>query len=638
MNFHFSTDDLISTKKFIALLESHDPTEKAGILCSGLRKYLVLKNTNGNHLEYYLYDPSSIVYKKVLMTEDNLLTFITTYIRKSKDGISEMKEKQIKKIFGKIYENVNSNSSVKTYLPQIKTYLCRDIDFNSNQINEIHFRNGYYSFRSGKFKQRNPEKHFISKYIDRDYEEPSQKAIDRVMSDIKKVYPEEEDRNYILSNFGVAVSGNSAKNQTILLLIGKGSAGKSTIIDFAKLSLTKVYVHSLPQETLSQSSQNTNKIMNTFLENQCLRIINLDEPEDSKFNSSLFKQVGNGKIQTTSLYKDGTNDVSFIAQLYIPSNIMPNIKIDTGIIRRFLSLEHRSKFITKQMIKEGSDVIDESQHKYEANNNLLTEYENNNELLNAYFYIVSTYGFNQLSGKKEYPIPKNVIETKSTIIDSNDIIQDFIDSRLILTPNEDDRIGKGIIYNMFKAFNPKSLITEQQLINSLKDKNMKYSHDKRVNSIKGCFTHVRIKQEHEADFVNNHDDEMISKKEYDRVVEENKRLLKIIEELQNKNKKEYDGSFDENGLDFGIDPPITLTINSDDDFSDDDSRYDDIIIPDKFKTNYNIKFIDDDESELSLKTEDIKNITESDDEIETIIKSEEEPFVIDEDINLFSKL
>ena len=302
MDYFILSEDLLTSDNFETLMATKDPTKKAQLICSKLKKYLIIKNSGcSNNLEYYLFDSVNVLYKKIVLTEDNLITYITMFISKSKGLISDKKLNKLNKIYGGLLDNINSNSTIKTYLPQIKTYLTKEVDFNTNQINEIHFRNGYYSFKYGKFKQRKEGKHFISKFINRNYKEPSQEAINRVMSDIKKVYPDKEERNYILSNFGVSISGNGTKDQNILFLIGKGSAGKSTMLDMAKIALTKIYVHSLPQETLSQSSQNVNKIMNTFLESPCMRIITIDEPQDTKMSSSLFKQIANGRIQTTSL-------------------------------------------------------------------------------------------------------------------------------------------------------------------------------------------------------------------------------------------------------------------------------------------------------------------------------------------------
>ena len=56
------------------------------------------------------------------------------------------------------------------------------------------------------------------------------------MDMISKTYPNEDDRNIILTHFGSAITGLSSKDQTNLFLLGRGSSGKSGFLKCIKAS------------------------------------------------------------------------------------------------------------------------------------------------------------------------------------------------------------------------------------------------------------------------------------------------------------------------------------------------------------------------------------------------------------------
>jgi hypothetical protein len=99
-----------------------------------------------------------------------------------------------------------------------------------------------------------------------------------------------------------------------------------------------------------------------------------------------------------------------------------------------------------------------------------------------------------LKGKQIKYTP-NFTETKDSVVLSNDIFQDFIDTHLEISNDAaaaEDRISKEDMLNTFREMYPKSFLTLRQIITSLKTKNILYECKFRSKNQKtqGCFVGV----------------------------------------------------------------------------------------------------------------------------------------------------
>ena len=73
------------------------------------------------------------------------------------------------------------------------------------------------------------------------------------------------------------------------------------------------------------------------------------------------------------------------------------------------------------------------------------------------------------------------------------------------------RIGKEQLYKIFKLRYPTSLITQSQLISSLKDKGFTYMSDMRYKQVKGCFLGIVLSNDWDNDDVEDvKDDDLVS--------------------------------------------------------------------------------------------------------------------------------
>ena len=121
-------------------------------------------------------------------------------------------------------------------------------------------------------------------------------------------------------------------------------------------------------------------------------------------------------------------------------------------------------------------------------------------MLNTWIEILCRYAKRWLEGE-EIPITENFTKATDEIIEVNDIVKDFVESKLIITKIEmditarrADRIGKNEMLDLYREMYPKRGITTQLLIPKLR--NFKIEYEKGIignDGTRGCFVGVKIK-------------------------------------------------------------------------------------------------------------------------------------------------
>ncbi len=108
-------------------------------------------------------------------------------------------------------------------------------------------------------------------------------------------------------------------------------------------------------------------------------------------------------------------------------------------------------------------------------------------------------------------------------------MQDFIDSKIEL--KEGENVGKQQILESYLSMYPTHNRTVQQMISSMKDKNIQYKHDIRCNNVRGCFIGIQLKQEKNST-VSNLFRCPNDVKEIESLKKQNNDLIKQVAELQ----------------------------------------------------------------------------------------------------------
>ena len=488
----FNQTDLLNYNEIDLLIRSDFPNERALIITNKLKHYIFIYENI-----VYVFNKDTITYKQIEDSignkkDDFIISKISCYIEASIKNLNEHEMKSLKYDHPKSFNKICENSNISRSLSQIRVELTMvDKPFKPDYF-QLHFKNGYIDLRTLEFKQRIVGEDFIKNYINRDYEKSNEEKEKYFFNILKQIYPNEKDLETMLFILGSALTGKATKLQKILFLLGDGSAGKSTIMEITQ-SAIGCYFETLPDYAFSDNNKDKNKSFSTFYNNESVRIIWTNEPKTDKMDASTFKKFCEGTIKGELLYKNGTYEFSHNGLPIFTANEMPNINIDTGVKRRFRAYNHTSYFT------EVKSEVNEEKNIYYKNLLLLDNIIEKN-MLNTWIEILCRYAKRWLEGE-EIPITENFNKATDEIIEVNDIVKDFVESKLLITKvdmditaRREDRIGKNEMLDLYREMYPKRGITTQLLIPKLR--NFKIEYDKGIignDGTRGCFVGVKIK-------------------------------------------------------------------------------------------------------------------------------------------------
>jgi hypothetical protein len=519
--------NFINAEDFEVIINSDFPHKKARIIAKSLYNVFIIVPVGDKFNAYVLQD--NMTYIHTTLVEAYLKPTITLLLNISFEKLSDGERNQIKDRFSKQYKGIFKGTNTNHYYDEtINELIKENVEFNKT-LCQIHFNNGYMDLKDLQFKQREISKHYVTNYIDRDYKPSTSEQRTKLLNPLKMIYPDKQDLECILEYLGSALSGISSKDQDTLFLLGLGSSGKSFILSLTDASIG-CYFKELKSDTFTLNNAKADKILNTFQNNQQVRITWINELEDARIDTSLFKKFCDGQLTTTILYKDGSFTVPHYSKAIITANTMPNIKVDTGVSRRFRGFTHQANFTDDEAL------IDNKNHIYKIDKSLLENLIEGN-LMDAFFDILADKCCSWLKGK-QIKFTKNFDETRDTVLLSNDWIQDFIDVNLKITNNPDDRISKNVMLDVLKCQYPQKFINPMQLITALKDKKISYNAKLRCDKLQGCYIGVVFQSDLEEDLQDMKDplDKGIVKDDYkvkyENAKKENEELKKQLQQLQ----------------------------------------------------------------------------------------------------------
>jgi hypothetical protein len=477
----FSKDfsNLLSKDDIEELIDFDSPYEKANFIyqfikdmCLIYNKSLYIKQKNNTYKIYSSYN-------------DILITMITKLFC---DSVKELSKEDLIKfktgLYRKSFVDFQSNTGISKYIPQLVTMLTMDEVIFDYTPGEIHFKNGFINVKEHKLYPRT-DSHYITKYINRDYEPSTESQRNAYYAILNKIYPNKIDRDLVLSIISTSLSWKAPTLAISLFLIGLGSSGKSTILLHLQQAL-ECYFHELKSDTFS-NDKNMDKVLNTFSNNPQILLAWINEMDSKKCNTSVYKSFCDGVVNTVKLYQEESHNIKLSALCVATSNEMPNIQQDSGSKRRMKGYQHQSKFT------KNPEEVNESKNIYLADKSLNDKVP---ILYNAIFDIYCKHCSEWLNGKEiDFNKSKHFQDTTDLICETNDYFQDFIDKHLKITQKHEDRIGKEEMRELFLCMFKDKHVSVLNVISALTDKGIKYSKDYRCNSLKGCFYGVKIKDD-----------------------------------------------------------------------------------------------------------------------------------------------
>lgn len=292
-------------------------------------------------------------------------------------GISEGDSKNLdekKKRLQKVKQNLHNSGFKDSVMKEVteKFYQedfreCLDADINLVGVGNgvlvlnhadpatgklgVLFREGkpddFISLQMGKFRTMSAINYYPH--------DPKNPHIAEIMDFFKKLFPQKELREYVLTLIAACLEGKN-RQQRFYIFQGEGSNGKSAIIRFIEMLFGEYQIQT--QATLITRKQNdSGAAAPQMLAMRNRRFVHMQEPEEGeKLNSSLMKQLsGEDMLSARGLYKDQEN-FAITARLFLCCNRFPPVNsVDNGTWRRLRVIKFISEFRDSDRFKDEDD-------------------------------------------------------------------------------------------------------------------------------------------------------------------------------------------------------------------------------------------------------------------------------------------
>ena len=202
--------NLLSKDEIEIIITSIFPNEKAQIIATKLELSSFIHNN-----ELYMLQ-ENLTYTRESQIKQYLVTSVTNLLELSFKSLSKQDQEIIKLKYNNkndSYAKIFQNSNVNMYIDELYTKLNKSDIILDTTIGEIHFNNGYIDLKDLKFKLRNIDKHFITKYIKYDYKQSTTTEQGEILKIVKQIYPQDDDRECIYLFLGLPFLVNQQKTK-----------------------------------------------------------------------------------------------------------------------------------------------------------------------------------------------------------------------------------------------------------------------------------------------------------------------------------------------------------------------------------------------------------------------------------------
>lgn len=335
-----------------------------------------------------------------------------------------LKKKQFQKLKSKL-NNFNSRQSIAKSL--FDHYFSDNIDklFEQNR-SELAFSNVTLDLQNMQIVTPSPS-HYLTQCIPHDYidwtdvPEDNKNFINDFWS---KIFPDEDLKNYCLSNFARFLSGTNTHKQ-FQFWTGTGNNGKSVCISLLEyvfgqfiMKIPKSMVMGVPTK---QGSTNPELCR---LKNARIAVIDEVTNNDYLDPGQIKGLSGNDKLYGRDLYQK-SKEISEIIPMFFPiliTNETPIIKQpDDATWQRIRLVRFESKFKVNSKKYENSE-----DHVFESDPKIYDHLKKNAK------YFLSQFVHIFLSSTNEEIIPEKVYEGLRLFKEGQDIIKQYIDENFII--------------------------------------------------------------------------------------------------------------------------------------------------------------------------------------------------------------
>ena len=496
-----------------------------------------IKCVDCEKFHFYKFDNASLLFKSIQINSftEIVKQELKEYLKEVMKVNTDIRLQKLIKSIG----NRNVSSEISKVIA-VKIYddgFLKKLDSN---IDVINFRNGYVNLTNGKFEPRT-NKDLFSIALDFDYIiDKNEKIIKEIKEDLMHICNDDENfLEFMLGWLGYCLTGHTNEQKSLWAIGHTASNGKSTISKIFTYAFSE-YCYKFKSESLNERYD---KIHKELAQCKGVRYTYIEELDQQKLKTSLYKDFVDGDLINNEILFSTTEKINITFKLNVISNHDPNFKADEGMLRRGILVNHTNKFYDNdeyEKCKNNTGV-------YLKNKWILEKYKKE-EYKNALFHLLEPYA--QQFYKSGLKIPKEFRDGFKDLCSENDKMKDFIESKLTITGDTNDRIHKEefrILFNQHTKLN----FSWIHILSDIKRTKLIYDSEKKTMyeglSQKGCIMGVKVRNQdvEELEYeLNQLENPLDADKDVNNIVKEEldykalfEKLQQENDELQNKNKK-----------------------------------------------------------------------------------------------------
>jgi phage/plasmid-associated DNA primase len=359
--------------------------------------------------------------------------------------------------------------------------------------NYLNFRNGKLNLKTNEFGDRT-EDDFITEYLNYDFQiKPKKDVKKEVVEVLKKICNSNEDDYEFITNFLSYCITSETKEQKYLNVVGpSASNGKSTLIKLMEEALS-IYIFKAKKDLFSEAFSKGHKY---FSQTKNKRIVYIEELDKKKVDADLIKDVVDGNKMNNEVLFSTTEKIDINFKLMFLSNNLMNFDSDSGIKRRLIHFEFKNKFVEKVDLEK-----EKNNHKigevYVLDKSLVSKFHDNDDYKNALIHVLIKKAKNYF--KSGLIVPAKYIEIAKDVCEENDKFKNFFDNHFDITNNENDKITKDELRDMYNHhtkcnFSASSIMTDIQRLQLKYEKGLRSVYN--GISIRGIIVGIKKKTVH----------------------------------------------------------------------------------------------------------------------------------------------
>lgn len=295
------------------------------------------------------------------MTQDDIKALVAGddmmwYMRRV-EALSESRDKDTQKAVGSLLKNLEMDQFQTSVVSQWRNQAGKTEKEFAGKLDKdkllLGFENGILDLKEMEFRDGKPED-YVTMTVGYNYEERDESVIQEIKDFIKKIFPDDEVRSYVMKFLGGCLTGYT-HNQLFHYGHGEGSNGKGKII---KLMLTALgeYAGTMAASFLTGKTPDANQATPALTSTVGKRFVAISETvEGARINEQLFKALTGQDVMP---YRPMFGEMRAFEpefKLFMVCNDMPEFKGSSGSMdRRIRVIPFESTFLPKSKSPDGS--------------------------------------------------------------------------------------------------------------------------------------------------------------------------------------------------------------------------------------------------------------------------------------------